>query len=126
MKIRKHLFIYLWHLVFLFLFARNVSNIEYAEIRVIDIINMVGTLAMLSLAINILFNPYFIIVDGEDFKIAKYFFGYYKFKKSDIESIEEAEGYSFKIHINLKNGKRITISINGHIRKDKSNTIEYN
>ncbi len=93
-----------------FFFLQEAYQVDFSDPRVLDIVNVLGAVALLFLTITLFFNPYFIVIDGDEIKIAKGYYGYHKFKRSEIQSIEEVEGYSFKILITLMNGKKIAMS----------------
>ena len=96
--------------ILLFPLINSLSKADWLNVRGVDALNIVLTFVIVILIIRLFLNPIWIKIEHGEVRIVKSFWGHEKFSLTDIVSVEEAKGYSFKILIQLSDGKVIKIN----------------
>lgn len=85
-------------------------SIDLENIRSIDFINFLLVVLLVIFLVRLVINPIWIQIDKGKVTIYNSIFGHKKFELDKVASVSEPEGYSFKIRIQLKNGKVVKLN----------------
>jgi uncharacterized YccA/Bax inhibitor family protein len=104
--IKKNIFGVISYLVLEGLFLKGISHIKFDSLEVIDVVNLIGAVIVLALALKTIFYPYLIVQNGS-ISILRDFLYKESFSIGDVASINIGDSPFSKSNFELKNSKKI-------------------
>lgn len=109
---------YLGYAVFFYLFVDKAAEINFSNIEIIDVVNILGSGLLFSILVRIIVNPVFIKIENESLFIFRDAFYSQVLDLNQIVKFKESVTPLSRSYLMLKNGKKVKFLSSNLTKRD--------